>query len=146
MSEKEYPKMLYKGHKENHEHVIADDAEHEAELRESGHVDHLELPDAPSDEPPINFDSPKDVVPQAVYDQVYYDREDIEQKFEAFKNDIVAMKARIAEIQGDTDVGKSSQIDYSQLTIELLREEIIKQGKQFKMNSTKPELIAILEA
>ena len=57
------------------------------------------------------------------------------------------MKARIAELQGDTDVGTSKEsIDYSTWTADQLREEITKQGKEFKVRDSKAELIAILEA
>ncbi|MHA3059915.1 hypothetical protein ACX1N5_04085 [Acinetobacter sp. ANC 4636] len=41
----EYPKALYKGHKKNHEHVVAKNAEHEQELRDAEYVDHWDLPD-----------------------------------------------------------------------------------------------------
>lgn len=41
-----YPKMLYKGNTEKYQHIIAQDADHEAELVESGYVnfDQLEYP------------------------------------------------------------------------------------------------------
>lgn len=39
----EYPKMLYTGDTKHYQHIIADDAEHEAELKEQGYADYADL-------------------------------------------------------------------------------------------------------
>lgn len=39
----EYPKMLYTGDTKHYQHIIADDAEHEAELKEQGYTDYADL-------------------------------------------------------------------------------------------------------
>lgn len=38
-----YPKMLYKGNTKYYQHIIANDEEHEALLKEDGHVDFADL-------------------------------------------------------------------------------------------------------
>jgi hypothetical protein len=48
----EYPKALYRGDKQVHEHVIADGEEHEAHLRSTGYVDYLDLVEAEPEEGP----------------------------------------------------------------------------------------------
>ena len=39
----EYPKMLYSGNTKHYQHIIADDAGHEAELKEQGYADYADL-------------------------------------------------------------------------------------------------------
>ena len=39
----EYPKMLYTGDTKHYQHIIADDAEHEAKLKEQGYADYADL-------------------------------------------------------------------------------------------------------
>lgn len=147
----EYPKALYKGNKRNHEHVIAEDKEHEQELRDAGHVDHAELEDEPvDDEKLIDADA---LVTIDQFDAISEKLADTEEQlatvrgeFNAFQNNVAAMKERIAEIHGDTDIGKHSGPNYTDWTAEQLREAITKQGKEFKARDSKAELIAILEA
>lgn len=39
----EYPKMLYTGDTKHYQHIIADDAEHEAKLKDQGYADYADL-------------------------------------------------------------------------------------------------------
>lgn len=139
---KEYPKALYIGDKEKYQQVIADDAEHEAELRNTGHVDHLYLPNA---EPEVKekelistaLDSSEleqklaDVVEQLAFTQG---------KYIEFKNNVSAMQAQIQELEN----GEAKPADYNDLTSDQLRELLTEQGKTYKVRDSKPELIALL--
>lgn len=156
---KEYPKALYSGDTFNNDMTVADDAEHEAILREQGYVDFADLPEYQADLQNIGDVSPnQDVVPQAVYDQVYQDRERVEQERDTalsriteleqiIKNGIAEneqLRQQVAQYQslGEQPV----TVDYSNWTADQLRDEITKQGKTFKARDSKAELIAILEA
>lgn len=70
----------------------------------------------------------------------------------AFKNDVGAMNARIAELQGDdTPVGATSEpvqveqpIDYNSMTADQLRALLDEKGIAHKVRDTKAELIELL--
>jgi len=81
-------------------------------------------------------------------------KKEIEKNFVGFRNDVEAMKARIAEIQGDFYSGTTSDnvepvenlpTHYTDMTSEQLREEIKKVGKSFNVRDSKAKLIEILE-
>lgn len=156
---KEYPKALYSGDTFNNDMTVADDAEHEAILREQGYVDFADLPEYQADLQNIGDVSPnQDVVPQAVYDQVYQDRERVEQERDTalsriteleqiIKNGIAENEQLRQQVAQYQSLGTQPvTVDYSNWTADQLRDEITKQGKTFKARDSKAELIAILEA
>lgn len=132
----EYPKALYIGDQKQHQQVIAHDAEHESELRDSGHVDHLDLPE---------FDG-SNVIDVEDLAQKLADTEKqlalAQSKHIEFRNDVSAMQARIEAIESGT--GDTSPVDYNDLTSEQLRAILTEQGKVYKARDLKPELIALL--
>lgn len=141
--------MLYSGDKESYSSRIVHDEEDEAKFREIGLTDYADLPEP---EPKIEEVAGGDLEGSTSNSEKIAWLEDqlatSQGEFIAFQNDIAAMKARIAELQGDTTpVGTTSySVDYSTWTAEQLREEITKQGKEFKVRDSKAELIAILES
>ena len=154
---KEYPKALYQGSTAIYSTKIAEDSEHEAELREQYYVDFTDLP-----EPETNTTTPQttDALKKELLDALNAKTELQEQlataqgEFIAFRNDVEAMKARIAEIQGDFYSGTTSDnvepvenlpTHYTDMTSEQLREEIKKVGKSFNVRDSKAKLIEILE-
>ncbi len=157
---KEYPKALYQGSTAIYSTKIAEDSEHEAELREQYYVDFTDLP-----EPETNTTTPQttDALKKELLDALNAKTELQEQlataqgEFIAFKNDVAAMKARIAEIQGiPMDIDPVDTVDnaepveslpthYADMTSEQLREEIKKVGKSFNVRDSKAKLIEILE-
>lgn len=161
---KEYPKALYQGSTAIYSTKIAEDSEHEAELREQYYVDFADLP-----EPETNTTTPQttDALKKELLDALNAKTELQEQlataqgEFIAFKNDVAAMKARIAELQGDTTpVGATSDntnpetiqkgtddvqgVDFSLWTADQLRDELTKRGIEFKVRDSKADLIALL--
>lgn len=137
----EYPKALYIGDKANHQHVIAKDAEHEAELRDAGHIDHSNLPDAKPE--PENEEGKPDF---SDLEQKLADTEEqlafAQDKYIEFKNDVLAMQARIQELENAD--GEVKLVDYNDLTSDQLRALLTDQGKTYKARDSKPELIALL--
>lgn len=158
----EYPKALYCGDKECNDMVVVDGLEQELEEREAGYVDFAELPD-PVVETRISG-SISEVSAKANIEEVdslktelleaLKAKKEIEKNFVGFRNDVEAMKARIAEIQGDFYSGTTSDnaepveslpTHYADMTSEQLREEIKKVGKSFNVRDSKAKLIEILE-
>lgn len=64
----------------------------------------------------------------------------------SFKNDVTAMYARIAELQGDdTPVGTISvSVDYNSMTADQLRTLLDEKGITYKARDSKPELIELI--
>lgn len=134
--------MLYSGDKESYSSRIVHDEEDEAKFREIGLTDYADLPEPQPEEAgaPIELSG----ISEEDFNKVVQERD----AALAILNSVSAMKERIAELQGDTTpVGTTSySVDYSTWTADQLREEITKQGKEFKVRDSKAELIAILEA
>lgn len=115
----EYPKALYKGSNAIYDTQIADDLDQEIELRKKDYVDFTDLPD------PIIEDRSASGTGSKTHDGLVEKLAWTEDQLEtakaeliAFKNDVPAMKARIAELQGDVYVGQSSQMGEALLTLE----------------------------
>lgn len=156
----EYPKALYKGTQSKRDMQIAETGGHEDELRNQGYVDFAELPESeprysgevdslPKETNTKEIDSLKVELLQALKD-----KEEIENNFIGFRNDVEAMKARIAELEPinaltlmnqNNDPDPPTPIHYSEMTSEQLREEIKKVGKTFNVRDSKAKLIEILE-
>lgn len=158
----EYPKALYKGSNVIYDTQIADYLDQEIELRKKEYVDFIDLPD------PIIEDRSASGTGSKTHDGLVEKLAWTEDQLEtakveliAFKNDVPAMKARIAELLGDTtpvdatsdnpnpELNEESaddvqDVDYSQWTADQLREELKKRGIKFKARDSKDELLALL--
>ena len=155
----QYPKMLYKGDQENYQTVIADDEDHEAELIADGWADYGELPEQSENQytgqaHPIDSAA---MVPVEQFDALAEKLAETEEQlatsqgeFIAFQNNVGAMKARIAELQGDTTpVGSTSNpepklISLNDLTLAQLQEMAESKGIAFKVRDSKGTLIELL--
>lgn len=140
----QYPKMLYKGDKESYSSRIVHDEEEEAKCREIGLTDYADLPEP---EPKI-----EEVTP-SVSEKITWLEDQLatsQGEFITFQNDIAAMKARIAELQGDTTpVGSTSYsgahlISLNDLTLAQLQEMAKSKGVEFKARDSKATLIKLL--
>ena len=157
----QYPKMLYKGNQEKYQTTIADDEDHEAELVADGWVNYGELPER--EQGMLNpHDATKDSSNpfaeledrfDALAEKLAFTEDQLitsQGEFIAFQNSIGAMKARIAELQGDTTpVGLASYsepkvISLNDLTLAQLQEMAKSKGIEFKVRDSKGTLIELL--
>ena len=142
-----YPKMLYKGDQENYQTVIADDEDHESELVEQGWCEYGELPECQQGIP-----NPHDATKGSSnpFAELEEQLATLQGEFIAFQNNVGAMKARIAELQGDTTpVGATSNsepkvISLNDLTLAQLQEMAKSKGVEFKVRDSKGTLIELL--
>lgn len=153
--------MLYKGDQENYQTVIADDKDHESELIEQGWFEYGELPER--EQGMLNpHDATKDSSNpfaeledrfDALAEKLAFTEDQLatsQGEFIAFQNNIGAMKARIAELQGDTTpVGSASNsepklISLNDLTLTQLQEMAKSKGIEFKVRDSKGTLIELL--
>lgn len=155
----QYPKMLYKGDQENYQTVIADDEDHEAELIADDWIQYGDLPEQSENQhigQAYSIDSAT-LVPVEQFDTLASKLAETEDQlatsqgeFIAFQNNISAMKARIAELQGDTTpVGSASYsgphlISLNDLTLAQLQEMAESKGIAFKVRDSKGTLIELL--
>lgn len=159
----EYPKALYKGSNAIYDTQIADDLDQEIELRKKDYVDFIDLPDPVIEDRSVSGTGSK--THDGLVEKLAWTEDQLETakaELIAFKNDVPAMYARIAELQGDTTpAGATSDnqktelneesaddvqdVDYSQWTADQLREQLNKRGIKFKARDSKDELIALLE-
>ena len=155
----EYPKMLYKGDQENYQTVIADDEGHEAELIADDWIQYGDLPEQSENQhidQAYSIDSAA-LVPVEQFDALASKLAETEDQlatsqgeFIAFQNNVGAMKARIAELQGDTTpVGSTSHsgahlISLNDLTLAQLQEMAESKGIAFKVRDSKGTLIELL--
>ncbi len=156
-----YPKMLYKGNQEKYQTVITDDEDHEAELIADGWADYGELPEQCVEDPytetadkssdPIGFVASEQF--DALVEKLAETEEQLatsQGEFIAFQNNIGAMNARIAELQGDlTPVDNTSEaepklISLNDLTLTQLQEMAKSKGVEFKVRDSKNTLIELL--
>lgn len=157
----EYPKALYHGDTNKHDMRIASNIDDEQDLREAGFVDFVMLK-----EPKKNTESAEtgSKTHDGLVEKLVWTEDQLETakaELIAFKNDVPAMKARIAELQGDTtpvdatsdnpnpELNEESaddvqDVDYSQWTADQLREELKKRDIKFKARDSKDELLALL--
>ena len=156
----QYPKMLYKGDQENYQTVIANDEDHEAELLADNWIHYGDLPEQSENQhigEAHSIDSAA-LVPVEQFDALASKLAETEDQlatsqgeFIAFQNSIGAMKARIAELQGDTTpVGSASNpepklISLNDLTLAQLQEMAESKGIAFKVRDSKATLIKLLD-
>lgn len=156
----QYPKMLYKGNKEKYQTVIANDEDHESELVEQGWCEYGELPEyEPRSSGSVGSGAISDrtLIPVEQFDALALKAAETEEQlatsqgeFIAFQNNVGAMKARIAELQGDTTpVGSTSYsepkvISLNDLTLAQLQEMAESKGIAFKVRDSKGTLIELL--
>lgn len=129
MSGTEFPKMLYSGDKESYSSRIIHTAEEEAQFREIGLMDYVDLPDP---EPKVEEVTPSEA-PQGFVTT---------EQFDAVAERLAAAEAEIKQLKQSG----TKTVDYSTFTKEELQALITEQGKTFKSSDTKAELIAILES
>ena len=155
----QYPKMLYKGDQENYQTVIADDEDHEAELIADDWIQYGDLPEQGENQhigEAYSVDSAT-LVPVEQFNALASKLAETEDQlatsqgeFIAFQNNVGAMKARIAELQGDTTpVGSVSYsgshlISLNDLTLAQLQEMAESKGIAFKVRDSKGTLIDLL--
>lgn len=155
----EYPKMLYKGNQEEYQTVIADDEDHEAELVADDWIQYGDLPEQGENQ---HVSEAYSINSAALVSVEQFDAlasklaktEDqlatSQGEFIAFQNNVGAMKARIAELQGDTTpVGSASNsgphlISLNDLTLAQLQEMAKSKGIEFKVRDSKGTLIELL--
>ena len=143
----QYPKMLYKGNQEKYQTVIADDEDHEAELIADGWANYGELSELEQ-----GMLNPHDATKDS--SNPFAELEDqlatSQGEFIAFQNNIGAMNARIAELQGDTTPAGSASnsepkvISLNDLTLAQLQEMAESKGIAFKVRDSKSTLIELL--
>lgn len=155
----QYPKMLYKGNQEEYQTTIADDEDHEAELVADGWIEYSDLPEQSENKhigEAYSIDSAA-LIPVEQSDALASKLAETEDQlatsqgeFIAFQNNVGAMKARIAELQGDTTpVGSTSHsgphlISLNDLTLAQLQEMAKSKGIEFKVRDSKGTLIELL--
>ena len=155
----QYPKMLYKGDQEKYQTVIADDEDHESELVADGWVGYSDLPEQSENQhigEAHSIDSSA-LVPVEQFDDLASKLSETEDQlatsqgeFIAFQNNIGAMKARIAELQGNTTPAGSAShsgahvISLNDLTLAQLQEMAKSKGIEFKVRDSKGTLIELL--
>ena len=152
----QYPKMLYKGDQENYQTVIANDEDHEAELVADGWANYGELSETISKPNPEGIIE-NSLIPTEQFDALAEKLAETEEQlatsqgeFIAFQNNVGAMKARIAELQGNTTpVGSTSYsepkvISLNDLTLAQLQEMAESKGIAFKVRDSKGTLIDLL--
>ncbi|MGQ0896233.1 hypothetical protein ACT4ZS_14890 [Acinetobacter baumannii] len=114
----EYPKALYHGDTDKHDMRIASNIDDEQDLREAGFVDFVMLkePKKTAESAETGSKTHDGLVEKLAWteDQL----ETAKAELIAFQNDVPAMKARIAELQGDVYVGQSSQMGEALSTLE----------------------------
>ena len=155
----QYPKMLYKGDQEKYQTIIANDEDHEAELIADDWIQYGELPEQSENQytgqaHPIDSAA---MVPVEQFDALAEKLAETEEQlatsqgeFIAFQNNVGAMKACIAELQGDTTpVGSTSYsepkvISLNDLTLAQLQEMAESKGIEFKVRDSKGTLIELL--
>lgn len=135
----EYPKMLYSGDKVSYSSRIIHSAEEEHQFREIGLVDYADLPEpAPKVEETEKDETPVGFVTTEQFDAVA-------ERLAAAEQEIERLKQTNASAPND-DAVDTKAMDYNTFTKEELQAPIAEQGKTFKANDTKAELIAILES
>lgn len=123
----EYPKMLYVGDSEQYSCRAVQDSEEEQQYRDMGFMDYVDLP------------NPEPEVEEVAAGET-------PQGFVTTEHDAVAERLAAAESKIERlKQGGTKIVDYNTLTKEELQALITEQGKTFKANDTKAELIAILE-
>lgn len=129
----EYPKMLYSGDKESYSSRIIHTVEEEAQFREIGLMDYVDLPDP---EPKVEEVTPSEA-PQGFVTT---------EQFDAVAERLVAAEAEIEQLKQSAVGEMANTVNYNAYTKEELQALITEQGKTFKSSDTKAELIAILES
>ena len=183
MSKKDYPKMLYQGNLQVFKTAIADNEDHESELKEQGWIEYgdlkepkteskgvahgvgasaleglddikQELADVTQERDELRTENERlsDIITKGSAENVEL-KESLSKSDSAhdkFRNDVAAMKARIAELQGDTTpVGATKETEQkaivlADLTLPQLQEMAKSKGVEFKARDSKGTLIELI--
>lgn len=125
--------MLYTGDKESYSSRIIHTAEEEAQFREIGLIDYVDLPEP---EPKVEEVAP-DEAPQGFVTT---------EQFDAVAERLAVAESEIKRLIQVSAGDPPPPVDYSAFTKEELQALITEQGKTFKSSDTKAKLIAILES
>lgn len=158
----EYPKMLYLGSTTSHQNEIAQNAEHEAELRELGFVDFVDLEDEVNQ---MMGDAIRNAssegfrnafVPVEQFDAV---SEDLVQKelqlsvaqterdqFKAENDDLKAQMEQLNQVIDSFQPAEHVVVetDYNALTADQLRSLLDEKGIKYLARDDKPTLLKLL--
>ena len=155
----DYQKMLYKGNQEKYQTVIANDEDHESELVEQGWCEYGELPEyEPRSSGSVGSGAISDrtLIPVEQFDALAEKLAATEDQlatsqgeFIAFQNDVVVMKARIAELQGvdGSSIGESKDaapVDLNALNLEQLQALLDEKEIKYLKRDSKATLLELL--
>lgn len=161
----EFPKMLYIGSTQSHKPEIAQNQDHEDELRELGFVDFADLESEVEHPEDFIMDmrtgKPK-TVPQDVYDQVFADRQNLESENEKLKGQLSKALEENQQLQLVIDSFKTESVnaanetqvvgditpietrDYNSLTTPQLQKLLDEKGIAYLKRDNKDTLLALL--
>ncbi|HAA07679.1 MAG TPA: hypothetical protein DCD99_11380 [Acinetobacter schindleri] len=183
MSKKDYPKMLYQGNLQVFKTAIADNEDHESELKDQKWVEYgdlkepktesegvahgvgalaleglndikQELADVTQERDELRTENERlsDIITKGSAENIEL-KESLSKSDSAhdkFRNDVAAMKERIAELQGDTTpIGATNEsepqlIPLDDLTLPQLQEMAKSKGVEFKARDSKGTLIELI--
>lgn len=151
--------MLYKGNQEKYQTVITDDEDHESELLEQGWCEYGELPEYSSfasGSVSAGAISDRALIPveqfDALAEKLAFTEDQLatsQGEFIAFQNDVAAMKARIAELQGvdGSPIGESKDaapVDLNTLNLEQLQALLDEKEIKYLKRDNKATLLELL--
>lgn len=153
----EYPKMLYTGDTKHYQHIIADDAEHEAKLKEQGYADYADLEvwtglgsvnssgsGLLSIDPKLDELSEKVVNLELQLNVAQTERDENIAEVARLNSVIEAGRAENIALQAKLDSHEQKSADLTVLTSDQLREMLDAKGIKYLARDSKPELIALL--
>lgn len=160
---REFPKMLYVGSTQSHKHQLAQNEDHEAELRELGFVDFADLESeqaqlsndtvgsASSDDfknafvPIEQFDAVSEelVQKELQLNVAQTERDDFKAQLSKALEENQQLKQVIESFKTET-VNAADAIDYSSMTSEQLRSILDDKGIKYLARDNKDTLLALL--
>ncbi|MFW1943471.1 hypothetical protein ACG93R_08165 [Acinetobacter guillouiae] len=160
---REFPKMLYLGSAQSHKHQVAQNEDHEAELRELGFVDFADLESeqaqlsndtvgsASSDDfknafvPIEQFDAVSEelVQKELQLNVAQTERDDFKAQLSKALEENQQLKQVIESFKTET-VNAADAIDYSSMTSEQLRSILDDKGIKYLARDNKDTLLALL--
>ncbi|OTG65831.1 hypothetical protein [Acinetobacter silvestris] len=152
---REFPKMLYLGTTQAHQHEVAQNQDHEAELRELGFVDFAELADEVNQTEDYIKDmrtgKPKTVL-QGDYDQVLAERDQFKAENDDLKAQLHQEREANQQLQQIIDSyqpeptiqAQTVATDYKDLTSDQLRVMLDEKKIKYLARDNKDTLIDLL--
>ncbi|MFN3073181.1 hypothetical protein ACK1JC_06095 [Acinetobacter sp. TY2] len=141
----EYPKMLYLGSTTSHKNEIAQNAEHEEELRELGFVDFVDLEDEVNQMmgSAVGGASSEDLVQKELQLSVAQTERD---QFKAENDDLKAQIEQLNQVIYSFQPAEHVVVetDYNALTADQLRSLLDKKGIKYLARDDKASLIKLL--